>query len=126
VNQKKYELFGLSPRYAAPETFARVYTNNAAPIAADQEKLSDVYSYSVVLWELLTKKVPWEGLSAGEIELNVRGGKHLSDPHLGSPARSGLDALMKVCRSTEASQRPQFSTTVPRLTTFAQSVGVIL
>ena len=124
MNQKKYELFGLSPRYAAPETFAKAYSSGTQS-SADLEKLSDVYSYSVVVWELLTKKIPWEGLTTGEIELNVRGGKTLPEPHLGSPVRTGLDALMRVCRSMEPTQRPGFSTIVPRLTTFSEQVGIV-
>ena len=125
MNQKKFEQFGLSARYAAPETFARTYVP-ASQISAEQEKLSDVYSYSVVIWELLTMKVPWEGLTVDEIEFNVRNGKTLPDPSTESPGRSLLDALMKVCRSMEPTQRPSFSTTAPRLASFAAQLGIDL
>ena len=126
MNQKKYELFGLSPRYAAPETFARIYMKNAGQTPADAEKLSDIFSYSVILWELLQRKVPWDGLSTNDIELNVRSGKYPPDPHLGSSARAGLDAVMKMCRSMEPTTRPSFGTIVKRLNGFAEQMKFVI
>jgi len=33
-----------------------------------------VYSYAIIIWELLTRRVPWEGLNREQIEANVRNG----------------------------------------------------
>jgi len=49
---------GFSPRYTAPEVFGRM-TSNIATVTIEHEMKSDVYSYSLILWELMTKKIPW-------------------------------------------------------------------
>ena len=49
---------GFSPRYTAPEVFGRM-TTNVSMTAVEHEMKSDVYSYSVILWEMLTRKTPW-------------------------------------------------------------------
>lgn len=37
----------------------------------ESDEKTDVFSYGVVLWELLTRKVPWEGLSNIQIIARV-------------------------------------------------------
>ena len=66
------EVGGFSPRYAAPEVFANIQLM----VMADPEidKKSDVYSFSVIMWEMLTRQVPWDGVKRDEIERNVRRG----------------------------------------------------
>ena len=64
---------GFSPRYAPPEVFARVHLRTASNTIED-DKLSDVYSLGVVLWETMTRQIPWDGVSNEDIELHVRGG----------------------------------------------------
>jgi len=49
---------GFSPRYTAPEVFGRV-TTNLTTVTVEDEMKGDVYSYAVVLWELMTRKLPW-------------------------------------------------------------------
>ena len=72
-NMKFRDIGGFSPRYAAPEVLA----NAALMISADSEvdKKSDVYSFAIILWELLTRRIPWEGLNKEQIERNVRSGE---------------------------------------------------
>jgi len=50
---------GFSPRYTAPEVFGRL-TANATSVPIEDEMKSDVYSYSLILWEMMTRKIPWE------------------------------------------------------------------
>ena len=71
-NQKFKEIGGFSPRYAAPEVLASA----ALQMTSDSEvdKKSDVYSFGIVLWELLTRRIPWDGMNREQIEMNVRGG----------------------------------------------------
>ena len=66
------EIGGFSPRYAAPEVLAsaRLLVFNDA----DTDKKSDVYSFAIVLWEMLTRQIPWDGLTKEQIESNVRSG----------------------------------------------------
>jgi len=49
---------GFSPRYTAPEVFGRM-TSNVATVSVEDEMQGDVYSYAVVLWEMMTRKIPW-------------------------------------------------------------------
>ena len=66
------EIGGFSPRYAAPEVLASaclLVSNDA-----ETDKKSDVYSFAIVLWEMLTRLVPWDGLTKEQIESNVRSG----------------------------------------------------
>jgi len=50
---------GFSPRYTAPEVFGRMMSNSTI-IPIEDEMKSDVYSYSLILWEMMTRKIPWE------------------------------------------------------------------
>ena len=76
-NMKFRDIGGFSPRYAAPEVLA----NAALMISADSEvdKKSDVYSFAIILWELLTRRIPWEGLNKEQIEVCVRSGERVRD-----------------------------------------------
>ena len=47
---------GYSPRYAPPEVFARIHLRNASN-TIDDDKMSDVYSMGVVLWETMARQV---------------------------------------------------------------------
>jgi len=49
---------GFSPRYTAPEVFGRM-TSNLTTVTVEDEMKSDVYSYAVILWEMMTRKLPW-------------------------------------------------------------------
>ena len=64
---------GYSPRYAPPEVFARIHLRNTSN-TVDDDKMSDVYSVGVVIWETMTRQVPWDGVTNDDIELHVRGG----------------------------------------------------
>jgi len=64
---------GYSPRYAPPEVFARIHLRNASNSVED-DKLSDVYSLGVVIWETMARQVPWDGVTNEDIEMHVRGG----------------------------------------------------
>jgi hypothetical protein len=47
---------GFSPRYAPPEVFARIHLRNASN-TIDDDKLADVYSMGVVMWETMARQV---------------------------------------------------------------------
>jgi len=64
---------GYSPRYAPPEVLARIHLKNSMHSLED-DKISDVYSLGVVIWETMARQVPWDGVSNEDIELHVRGG----------------------------------------------------
>jgi len=70
--QKFKDIGGFSPRYAAPEVLASVAFNMVTDPEAD--KKSDVYSFAIILWEMLARATPWEGLKREQIEPKVRSG----------------------------------------------------
>jgi len=114
-NLKIQEIGGFSPRYAAPEVLA----NSALQMSSDPEtdKKSDVYSYAIIIWELLTRRVPWEGLNREQIEANVRNG--IRPP---MPANDGNDQakmilidLMTACWQDAPEARPSFTQVYSKL-----------
>jgi len=52
------DIKGFSPRYTAPEVFGKVMTNIGS-FSIEEEMKGDVYSYAVILWEMMTRKTPW-------------------------------------------------------------------
>jgi len=52
------DIKGFSPRYTAPEVFGKVMTN-LTNISIEDEMKGDVYSYAVILWEMMSRKIPW-------------------------------------------------------------------
>jgi len=58
INQKIVNVKGFSPRYTAPEVFGRMAIN-LTTVTVEDEMKSDVYSYAVILWEMMTRKLPW-------------------------------------------------------------------
>jgi len=49
---------GFSPRYTAPEVFGKMISN-IATVSVEDEMKGDIYSYAVILWEMITRKIPW-------------------------------------------------------------------
>jgi len=56
--QKIIDVKGFSPRYTAPEVFGKLKTN-LRTLSIEDEMKSDVYSYALILWEMMTRKIPW-------------------------------------------------------------------
>ena len=70
-------------------------------------EISDVFSFGVNLWELVTRRIPWEGVEVDAIRKAVVRGQRLSLDYVGLPARPrrahaallarGLRAPAQVC-----------------------------
>ena len=103
------DIGGLSPRYAAPEVFADMHLKVASN--PDSEMKSDVYSFAIVIWELLSRKIPWEGFDHSQIERAVRSGDRPFIPAIdeNNPAAVILVELMRVCWHDQPSIRPSFT-----------------
>ena len=92
--------------YRSPETFDGKYT-----------KESEVYSYAIVLWELLTGDLPWHKDADGKpymdvnvINLVARKGKRPEIPTALVGARAGLlPKLMRKCWDGRPRNRPTFA-----------------
>ncbi|CAK9186585.1 unnamed protein product [Ilex paraguariensis] len=92
-----------TPEWMAPE-FLRGEPSN--------EK-SDVYSYGVVLWELVTLQQPWSGLGPAQVVGAVAfQNRRLAIPQSTSPI---LASLMESCWADKPDQRPSFASIVQTL-----------
>ncbi len=67
---------------------------------------SDVFSFGVIVWELVTRQLPWEGLNAVQIVGQVLQGASLLDQ---PPACTPLLAALLAQLNADPRQRPRFA-----------------
>jgi serine/threonine protein kinase len=86
-----------TPNYMAPE-FIRTepYTHKV-----------DVYSYGLLLWELLTRTTPFQGMITSQVIFQV--GLQGKRPEIPSDAPEGLSSLIQLCWSSNPDERPEFT-----------------
>eukprot|EP01089_Gocevia_fonbrunei_P014277 TRINITY_DN3876_c0_g1_i1.p1 TRINITY_DN3876_c0_g1~~TRINITY_DN3876_c0_g1_i1.p1 ORF type:complete len:497 (+),score=74.25 TRINITY_DN3876_c0_g1_i1:52-1491(+) len=93
--------------WTAPEIFAGSgYTTKA-----------DVYSYGVVLWELITREEPYKGMHKPQIIVGVS--KEGLRPQIPVSCPSELAELMQECWAEDPHTRPLFSEILERLSQMA-------
>ncbi|XP_010245293.2 PREDICTED: serine/threonine-protein kinase STY46-like [Nelumbo nucifera] len=83
------------------------------------DQKADVFSFSIVLWELTTGKVPYETMTPLQAALGVRQGLRPALPEKTHP--KPLD-LMQRCWEAVPSKRPSFSEIVAELEEFLQEI----
>eukprot|EP01102_Stenamoeba_stenopodia_P012134 TRINITY_DN3792_c0_g1_i2.p1 TRINITY_DN3792_c0_g1~~TRINITY_DN3792_c0_g1_i2.p1 ORF type:complete len:732 (-),score=135.02 TRINITY_DN3792_c0_g1_i2:82-2277(-) len=74
---------------------------------------SDVYSYGIVLWELMTRKDPYEGLNRNYVTVGVIGGLR---PEMLPHIPASVQELIRDCWDTDPDKRPTFKQIRTRLT----------
>lgn len=87
----------MSLLWAAPEQFE------------DHPKISkavDIYAFGVIMWEIVTMKLPHEGLSMGAVMRRVLSGQREDIPSTCPPP---IADLMVKCWAQEAKDRPKAS-----------------
>ncbi|XP_063285808.1 mitogen-activated protein kinase kinase kinase 20 isoform X1 [Pelobates fuscus] len=73
----------------------------------------DTYSYGVVLWEMLTREVPFKGLEGLQVAwLVVEKNERLTIP---SSCPRSFDVLMRQCWEADAKKRPSFKQIISNL-----------
>ena len=83
-------------QWMAPEVLANMNYNEKA----------DVFSYGIILWELLSRECPYDGLSPIQCALAVLNRDKRPDiPKFCPPAPH---ALIKACIKKDPEQRPSF------------------
>ena len=91
-----------TPVYMAPELFQK----------RQYDETVDVFAFGTLLWELVCREVPYDGLEAVDIRSKVEKGEPLKMAYNVDPR---LAQLVGACRSVQASQRPSFDQIVSTL-----------
>lgn len=122
-NAKTGTMAGANPKWLAPEVIA----GQPATVAGD------VFSFGVVLWELLTWAIPWQKQSPWTVVAQVLGGKRLAIPPTeqlpGSPPDNAAFAqqlpgyleLVNRCWAQDPADRPGFDEIIKELRKFCEA-----
>ncbi|CAH0547122.1 unnamed protein product [Brassicogethes aeneus] len=89
-------------------TFAGTVAWMAPEVIKEQacsEKV-DVWSFGIVLWELLTCEIPYKGLEQSAIMYSVGSGK--LKPHIPESCPDGFKLIMNMCWKINPKERPSF------------------
>lgn len=65
----------------------------------------DIFAYGTLLWEILTREVPFDGLDVPDIRSKVEKEEPLKIPY-GTDSR--IASIIQECRSVTPSSRPSF------------------
>jgi serine/threonine protein kinase len=76
----------------------------AMPKSIPYTPYSDIYAYGMILWEIATRSLPFEGLTQRKVEKRIKSGKHEKIPADCPPE---FAALIKKCWATKPGQRPR-------------------
>ncbi|KAM9807687.1 mixed lineage kinase domain-like protein [Neosynchiropus ocellatus] len=74
---------------------------------------SDIYSFGVVLWEIITRKTPWKDMSKEDVQKNVCDKQEREEITVDCP--QDLRAITNDCRAFESSERPTAGVVLDRL-----------
>lgn len=85
-----------TPHWMAPEMFN----------STNYDSKVDVYAFGILLWEMLTEKVPYAGMSSVQIALHVCEQRR---PEIPEDAPDSLRALITLCWQDDPLKRPSFS-----------------
>eukprot|EP00026_Physarum_polycephalum_P000640 Phypoly_transcript_00641.p1 GENE.Phypoly_transcript_00641~~Phypoly_transcript_00641.p1 ORF type:complete len:1297 (+),score=194.44 Phypoly_transcript_00641:293-4183(+) len=92
--------------WTAPEIFDGTHYTEKA----------DVYGFGVVLWEIISRRKPWEGIHAMKIVQNVLAGFRPAEERFLSPeVPANIKNLMKKCWDQDPIQRPTSDAIVMQL-----------
>ena len=114
-NDVRTERMG-SPMWTSPEVLKGDARNEKA----------DTYSYGMLLFELLTRELPYGGYAAAQVVMGVITNL-LPRPELPADAQHyppALEALMKECWAFEAEKRPDFARILDKIERCAKEEGM--
>lgn len=79
---------------------------------------TDVWSFGVVIYEILTRQTPYEGYNLMEVATGIMSGKTSLVPVLKEPQRKYPTVLVELaeqCLQRDPKQRPEFDQILSRL-----------
>ena len=79
---------------------------------------SDVFSFGVVLWEIVMVERPWSSLRPEQVVFAVGGGGQ--SLHLSSRLQPEVSSLILDCWNPQPHQRPSFASIVERLSQLSE------
>ncbi|GJW72027.1 serine/threonine-protein kinase STY46-like protein isoform X1 [Tanacetum coccineum] len=85
------------------------------------DQKADVFSFAIVLWELVTAKIPYDNMTPLQAALGVRQGRR---PDLPTNTNPKLLELMQRCWETDPGKRPSFSEIKVELVRLLQEIQV--
>lgn len=88
--------FSGTPAYMAPEILQK----------KNYDEKVDVFAFGTLIWEILTRKIPHEGVEIGELKQRI-----LSDEKLFIPKTvpKELAKVIEACRALDPAKRPSFA-----------------
>ena len=82
----------------------------------------DIYAYGVVMWEIMSRKVPWEGSNQMQVGFAVvTEGKRPPLDAVHSCYPTECVELMQECWATDAAARPTFVEIMERISSISGS-----
>eukprot|EP00941_MAST-03F_sp_MAST-3F-sp1_P005498 g5498.t1 len=99
-----------TPQYMAPELIEERSFNCSV----------DVYAFGIMLWEMFTRQVPFDGWDPFDIIKKVVKGERPEIPETGCPTK--IKEIIKECWKHEASQRPSSGSLVHTLRNLAKNL----
>lgn len=107
-----------TPAYLAPELIG-VRASDEVGMA------SDVYSYGIILWEMLARKKPHDGLESTNMFAHVTSCVERRVPIFTAPpdCDAAIGEIMQGCTHSDPNKRPTFATIYAQLTALLKATG---
>jgi serine/threonine protein kinase len=100
-----------SVEWTAPEIFQEEGYHDSA----------DVYSFGVILWEVLMNEIPWQNKSHAQVIAAILRGQTLLSSVVRNQFPSAIDSLLQQCLQHEQKLRPNFLAIKERLEQYLQA-----